>query len=228
MKKLGLIGGMGYLGTCEYYKEVMRIFYEKNGLFPEISVESLDYARVKEYCQSSNFSALEKYVSEKIKNLAYCGAQAAAVAADLPYIVFEDIKKNSPIPVADMQSAAAERAAAKGVKRAVVLGSEAAVINGVFKKAFDEKGIKTIVPAKHEISYISGKIENELIFGETKKETRRVLGNIVRRIAEEERADAVVWGCAELSAVFKDINLPVIYIDAAKINIEKISELISK
>ena len=143
MKKLGLVGGMGPESTIPYYHDIVYSVQKKLGKsqFPEISIESVDLFKVTGYCASKEYDKLVDYLFKAIDNLTKSGCDFAALSANTPHIVFDELKKKSKIPLISIIEATADEAQKKSMKKIGLLGTVFTMEGDFFKKPFIDKNI---------------------------------------------------------------------------------------
>ncbi len=228
MNKLGLIGGTGPESTIEYYKGIEYGVQQKSGqsFFPNLTIESLSVFEVLRFCEKQDYTGLTDYLLKGIQNLQAAGAQYAALTGITPHIVFDKLSELAPVPLISMVDTAREYSLEHGYKKICLLGT-LPVMNGTFfQNAFAECGIEVITPDEDEKSYIGAKIETELEFGKVMPETQQRFKEITERIICENQVQAVVLGCTELPLLFREIKLPVPYIDVMRVHIDALVDLI--
>ena len=228
MKKLGLIGGTGPESTIEYYKCIEYGVQRRSGrsFFPHLAIESLSVFDVLGFCERRDYAGLTEYLLKGIKNLAAAGAECAALTGITPHIVFDELAAVAPIPLISMVDTARDHAAERGYKKICLLGTLPTMDGTFFQSSFAKRGIEVVTPNAEEKRCIETKIETELEFGKVLPETQRSFREIVERIIQEEKVQAVVLGCTELPLVFRDMELSVPYIDVMQIHIGALIQMI--
>lgn len=224
MKKLGLVGGMGPESTIPYYHHIMYGVQKKLGKnqFPEISIESVDLFKVTGYCASKEYDKLVDYLFKAIDNLTKAGCDFAALSANTPHIVFDELQKKSQIPLISIIEATAADVEKKAMKKIGLLGTVFTMEGDFFKKPFIEKNIEIVIPNSKERQYINNKLLNEVELGIVKEDTVHGFLNIARRMKEEDKVQAIILGCTEIPLVFKDVEVPVLAIDTMQVHINAI------
>ena len=228
MKKIGLIGGTGPESTIEYYKGIEYGVQRRSGrsFFPHLTIESLSVFDVLGFCERRDYAGLTEYLLKGIKNLAAAGAECAALTGITPHIVFDELAAAAPIPLISMVDTARDHAAECGYKKICLLGTLPTMDGTFFQSSFAKRGIEVVTPNAEEKRCIETKIETELEFGKVLPETQRSFREIVERIIQEEKVQAVVLGCTELPLVFRDMELSVPYIDVMQIHIGALIQMI--
>lgn len=221
MKKLGLVGGMGPESTVPYYRGIIYGVRERMGsnVLPFLSLESVDVFDIQRFCNEGRYDELTGYLLAAVRNLAAAGAEFAALSANTPHIVFDQLKQQTPIPLVSIIEAACEEAERRGLSRLGLMGTIFTMKGSFFKKPFEEKGIQVISPREEEMAYINEKIYTELEFADVREGIREGLVRIIRRMVEEDGIQAIILGCTELPLALDDRICPVPCLDTMKIHI---------
>ncbi|MBS1460440.1 MAG: amino acid racemase, partial [Clostridium sp.] len=220
MKKLGLVGGMGPESTVPYYRGIIYGVRERMGsnVLPFLSLESVDVFDIQRFCNEGRYDELTGYLLAAVRNLAAAGAEFAALSANTPHIVFDQLKQQTPIPLVSIIEAACEEAERRGLSRLGLMGTIFTMKGSFFKKPFEEKGIQVISPREEEMAYINEKIYTELEFADVREGIREGLVRIIRRMVEEDGIQAIILGCTELPLALDDRICPVPCLDTMKIH----------
>lgn len=224
MNKLGLIGGIGPESTVLYYKEIVSAVQQAEGrpFFPNLTIESLNVFKILSYCSTKDYYGLIDYVGKGIANLAGAGADFAALTGNTPHLVFDELQRRSPIPLVSSVEVTCQAAVAAGMKQVALLGTIFTMEEDFFKAPFRRHGIRVVIPTAEERGFMKEAIEKELEFGIVREETQAKLGDIARRLARQEGAEAVILGCTELPLAFKDVSSPVPYLDTMRLHIAEL------
>ncbi|MEN6412697.1 MAG: amino acid racemase [Veillonellales bacterium] len=230
MKKLGLVGGMGPESTILYYHDIV-YGVQKNvggGYFPNLTIESVNVFEVLRLCREGKFSELVDYLMQAINNLTACGAEFAALSANTPHIVFDELKKKSPIPLVSIIDTACKEAKRRNFTKLGLLGTVFTMTDEFFKEPFIDSGIEIIIPKEQEMSLINEKISGELELGIIKDETLQAFLRIIKRMEREEGIQAIILGCTELPLILNDEVTPIPCLDTMKIHVQALVDTITE
>lgn len=226
MKKLGLIGGMGPESTIPYYHDIVYGVQERTGVFPKLTIESVNVFDVLRLCGEEKYEELTEYLLEAIRNLAGSGADFAALSANTPHIVFDRLREKSPLPLVSIVEAACAEADKLRYHKIGLMGTVFTMKRDFFKAPFREKEIEVIIPNEEEVSFVNEKIASELEIGVVKKETLQEFQKIIARMEKEKGIEAIVLGCTELPLLLNDEVSPVPCLDTMKIHVGALVEAI--
>lgn len=226
MKKLGLVGGMGPESTIPYYHDIVYGVQKRVGFFPALTIESVDVFKVLELCKREAYQELSDYLMDAISHLAASGADFAALSANTPHIVFDELQKRSPIPLVSILESTCEEVKRRRISKVGLLGTIFTMEKDFFKIPFIRNQVEIITPHSNEKELINQKISSELELGIVKDKTRAEFIKIINRMKQEDKIQAIILGCTELPLLFKGIESPVECLDTMQIHIQTLVNMI--
>ena len=225
MKTLGIIGGTGPESTVEYYQRLIAGYRRRHaqGQPPSLIINSIDNTKLIALFTASELGQVADYLTSEIERLACAGADFALMAANTPHLVFTEVQSRARIPLLSIVEATADAAAAAGVQRAALFGTQFTMQASLFPEAFGRRGLAIVVPNDEEQAFIHRKYMGELFVGIILDETRLRLLEIVQAMKERDGVDGLILGGTELSLILREptaAGLPVldttqIHVDAA-------------
>ena len=227
MKKLGLVGGMGPESTLPYYHDIVYGVQEKTGLFPPLTIESVNVYQVLDCCARGAYGELADYLLCALENLAAAGCDFAALSANTPHIVFDELAARSPLPLVSIVEAACAEAARLGLSRVGLLGTAFTMQGAFYRTPFLQAHIELVTPTGQEQALVNDRIVRELEQGVVREETRTDFLHILRRMQAEEHIPAVLLGCTELPLLFEGVATPVPCLDTLRIHVKTLVEAIA-
>ena len=234
MKTVGIIGGIGPESTIEYYRQIIAFYREQkpDGSYPSIILNSVNFKPLLDLILANQWSQVTQHLVGELEKLAKAGADFAVIAANTPHLVFDDIRRESSIPLISIVEATCEAAKALRLKRLGLFGTRFTMQARFYPDIFSREGIEGItlaVPDENEQSYIHDKYMNELIDGIILPETRERLLTIVEHMKERDDIQGLILGGTELSLILRDATargIPVL--DTTRIHVKAIvTELLS-
>lgn len=229
MKKLGLVGGMGPESTIPYYHDIVYGVQKKVGgdYFPNLTIESVNVFEVLRLCREEKFGELTDYLLLAIKSLASGGAEFAALSANTPHIVFDELQKKSPLPLVSIIDTACKEAKKRNYTKLGLLGTVFTMTGAFFRKPFIDGGIEIVVPNEQDMTLINEKISSELELGIVKDETLQAFLKIIEHMKHEDGIQAVILGCTELPLILNDDITPVPCLDTMKLHVQALVNAIA-
>jgi aspartate racemase len=224
LKKVGIIGGIGPASTLDYYSGIIDGYRAKmnDGNYPEMVIESVNMTEMLSYVERGDWSVLTEMLVGAINNLNAAGAQFAAIASNTPHIVFDIIEKRSPLPLISIVDATIAYAQAKGIKKAVVIGTRFTMRSGLYVNALSKFRIATVTPSEEEQEVIHGIIFPKLEDGIVDLDDKNKLLALANQLISEHNADALVLGCTELPLMIKENDIDTLLLNTTQIHIDAI------
>jgi len=226
MKTVGVIGGIGPESTIEYYRLLIAAYRKRivDGSYPPIIINSIDLSKMVSFFEASQYDSMVAYVVDALRKLSQAGAACGLLAANTPHIVFDEISRQSPIPLVSIVEATFEAANKLRLKRPGLLGTRFTMQAHFYSDVFSRAEIKLVVPQLDEQAYIHEKYMGELVKGIILPETRRHLLTIVDRLREQERIDGLILGGTELPLILGDVmDRGIPFLDTTRIHAEAVA-----
>jgi aspartate racemase len=225
VKTLGIIGGIGPGSTVDYYQTIIELYRSRkgDGSYPPILINSIDVQRVLATVGTGELKALTDWLLTELHKLARGGADFAIMASNTPHIVFDDLERQSPLPLISIVAETAAVASSRGLKRLALFGTRFTMQGTVYRNIFAGQDMVVVPPEPANLDYIHEKYMSELVGGVFLPETRAGLLAIVDRMAEQNGIDGVILGGTELPLILRDpahngiplLNTTRIHCDAA-------------
>jgi aspartate racemase len=213
MKKIGLIGGMSWESTVDYYKILNREVQKKLGEphSAEIIMYSVDFAEIEKHQSAGEWSKLSEKMIVIAQKLEAAGADMILIGANTMHQMAPRVQADISIPLLHIADAAAERIEAEAYKKVGLLGTKYTMEGDFYKNRIEEKyDIEVIIPEQEARDYIHQVIYQELISGILKDESREQFKKIINSL-KEKGAEGIILGCTEIPLLIKnkDSSLPI-------------------
>jgi len=198
MARVGIVGGLGPESTIDYYRRILEAWERLDpGSTPSIVIDSLDVATGLRLVERDR-PALTEYLLSSLLRLAGAGVDFAAMTANTPHIVFDELAALSPIPLVSIVEVCADEARRRRLRRLALLGTRFTMEADFFPKVFARRGIEVVAPGEQDRTWLHERYVGELLKGDFRGETRRQVVALVDRLRVEEGADGVILGGTEL------------------------------
>ena len=206
MKTIGMIGGIGPESTIEYYRLIIASYRERitDGSYPFMIINSIDLQKLRNMAEADERVKMAEFLVSEIQKLARAGAECGLMAANTPHMVFDEVRRESPIPLISIVEATCRAAKAMGLKKLGLFGTRMTMQGRFYPDVFSGEGIALAIPDEHDQAYIHHVYFNELVKGIVLPETRQRLLKIVERLKERESIQGLILGGTELSLVLRD------------------------
>jgi len=224
MKKVGIVGGIGPASTLDYYSGIIRGVRTKQGGedYPEIIIYSINMTKMLALVSREDRGALVTMLLTAVDALSAAGADFAVIASNTPHIVFEQVRRQSALPLISIVEATCMQAQTQKVKKAVIIGTRFTMGSGLYAEALDKYHITAVVPTESEQEAIHGMIFPKLEDGIVDQEDKQKMLGMIEELLSKHHADALVLGCTELPLMIKDRDVDAIVLNTTQIHIDAI------
>lgn len=231
MKLIGIVGGIGPESTIDYYRLFISIYRERrpDGGYPPVVINSIDLAKALRLVSSNDLAGLAAYMLEEVRRLARAGATHGLLSSNTPHIVFDELRRASPIPLISIVETACRAAVERKLKRVGLFGTRFTMQGGFYQKVFAREGITVTIPEPGDQEFIHDTYLNELVNGVVLAATRERYIAIARRMKKEHGIEALILGGTELPLLLRDaIGIGMMLLDTARLHVEAaVSEFLS-
>jgi aspartate racemase len=158
MKKIGIVGGIGWQSTVDYYSDLCHRAEQQSlapnsrraPSTPEMSIESLDIQKAISYLGSdddeASWAKFDEYHRMALLRLAVSGADFALLASNTPHHRFATIVRGVGIPVIDLYAVIAEHCARIDPGHVLILGTAFTMKSQRLRNAFARFGVDATAP----------------------------------------------------------------------------------
>lgn len=240
MKKIGMIGGLGWLSTIDYYRLLCsktNTVFAKTGVepplpAPHIFIDSLNMHETRKLRgkegDDASWVEFEAVFREAFGRLQAAGAEFGIIASNTPHMRIKGITKDMDFPVISILDATAQAARDVGAKRALVLGTTVTMNSTVYTDTLYDYGIDTFPKLPDaEIHSLGKLIDHDLYQGRIDSAMDQIMGLCDKYV--RNGSDVVCLACTELPLAFPQhvdskcfeeqgitfVNTTVAHVDAA-------------
>jgi aspartate racemase len=212
MKTIGLIGGMSWESSLEYYRIVNESIKERLGGFHSAKciMYSVDFEEIEKLQHQGKWDQATDLMIDAARRVEKGGADFVVICTNTMHKMADDVQESINIPLLHIADVTAEKIKEKGMQKVGLLGTRFTMEEDFYRLRLQEKhGLEVIIPDEEERQTIHSILYSELVMGEIKeisKETfQKIIGNLVARGAE-----GVILGCTEIPLLVKqeDYEIP--------------------
>ena len=224
MRTIGMIGGLGPEATIDYYRTLIRIFQREteSGDYPEVRIHCMNLKTLIDLLEADRRDDVVPWLAEGIGVLRRSGADFAFISAGTPHIVFDELKRSSPLPLLSIVEETAHVVRARGLKRVGLFGTKFTMGGDFFQKVFLRVGIELVVPRREEREFIHKKIAREVNLGLILEGSRQGLLRIARRMIDEDGIEGLILGCTELPLILTRDEFGIPFFNTTEIHVESV------
>jgi aspartate racemase len=217
MKKIGLLGGVSWVSTVDYYRFINEGINEKLGglNFAECMIYSLNFADIHDKGWNSSFELL-LYACKSLKN---SGAEAIVLCANTAHLFVDQLEEAVQLPIIHIAEATATAINNKGLKKVGLMGTKVTMEMDFYKDKLNAQQIEVIIPESEATrDYIQHTLKEELGRGMIKAETKSRYISIMDELIANG-AEGIILGCTEIPMMINQADISVPVFDTTKIHV---------
>ena len=219
MKPIGLIGGLTYVSTIEYYRNLNQLSNEKLGGAEtvEVILHSVNFGEIKKFTELDDWDSLLRIMRNAAFELESTGAGCLLIGANTMHKIADEIQASINIPVIHIAEAVGIEIQKKRLKKVALLGTKYTMQLGFYTDRLAKYGIETIIPEQSDIDFINYTIYNEFGKNIFSAETKKTYLDIISKL-QLQRAEGVIGGCTEIPILLNQSDLSIPLFDTVKIH----------
>jgi aspartate racemase len=220
MKKIGLVGGISWSSTLDYYRYFNEGINERLGglNFAECIIYSINFGEYSKHNAKYDWDGAYKMLFDAATNLKAAGADCILLGANTAHIVADRLAATIGLPLLQVTSAVSDAIHQKGLTKVGLLGTIYTMELDFYKDKLRDNGIESIIPeTKEERVWIQDVLRYELSKGILNPETKKGFLDMMDRLIKKG-AEGIILGCTEIPLIIKqeDVSFPVF--DTTKIH----------
>jgi aspartate racemase len=220
MRKIGLVGGISWVSTIDYYRFINEGVNKRlSGLnFAECLIYSLNFGDVQDKTWEGSFDLLRN----ACESLKQSGAEAIVLCANTAHLFADQLQEKIALPIIHIGTETAKAINATGIKNIGLLGTVFTMEKDFYIKKLEDHGLNVLVPSKKETrDYIQFTLKEELGRGMVLEETRAQYIQIINDLIKEG-AEGIILGCTEIPMLINQDDFEIPVFDTTKIHCEAI------
>ncbi|GAA0625030.1 aspartate/glutamate racemase family protein [Streptomyces crystallinus] len=210
MKTIGLIGGMSWESSAQYYRLLNELVRERlGGLHSARCVlHSVDFAGIEELQRAGEWERAGEVLAAAAKGLAAAGADLVLICTNTMHKVADQVAAAVSVPLLHLGDATAEAVRARGVRRVGLLGTAFTMEQDFYRDRLRAHGLDVLTPDADDRALVHRVIYEELCLGVVREESRSAYQDVIARLVAEG-AEGVILGCTEIELLIRQEHSPV-------------------
>jgi aspartate racemase len=217
---IGLIGGMSWESSAEYYRIINREMNRRLGGVhsAQCLMYSVDFEGIKRLQHEGDWERLATEMKAAAVRLERGGADFIVLCTNTMHRVADAIAASVSIPTLHIADPTADKIKAAGFQRIGLLGTAFTMEQDFYKGRLQQRhGLEVIVPDENDRRIVHEIIYKELVLGQIRPESRQAYRAIIARLIESG-AQAVILGCTEIMLLVSDEDSAVPLFDTTTIH----------
>ncbi|PER43956.1 aspartate racemase [Bacillus thuringiensis] len=219
MKTIGLIGGMSWESTSEYYRIINEEIKERLGGLHSAKclINSVDFEEIERFQSRGDWNGAGEVLANAAYSLQKGGADFIIICTNTMHKVVGKIKGKIDIPVLHIADATAKEIKRKDIQKVGLLGTKYTMEQDFYKSRIEEHDIKVIVPSGTNREKVNEVIYTELCLGKIVSQSREYYKRVIEELVQKG-AQGIILGCTEIGLLIKQENVSVPIFDTTHIH----------
>ena len=212
MKTIGLIGGLTWVSSQDYYRLLNQMVNERLGGVEaaKLILYSVNFGEIKKLTEAGDWTGISRIICDVARKLEKAGADCLLLGANTMHKIAPEVQAAVNIPLIHIAHVTAREIASVGLSKVALLGTRYTMLLDFYKNALKEEGIETIIPEPNQIDFINNAIYTELSVNQFLPATKVGFLESIQDLVNKG-AQGVILGCTEIPLLIKqaDVSVPV-------------------
>ena len=220
MRTLGLIGGMTWHSTVDYYRLINEGVHERLGgsHSAELLLLSIDFEPIEELQGRGDWAGMAKLMGEWARRLEAAGAEGLVICTNTMHRLAGEVERAVKVPLIHIADATAGAIKEKGLATVGLLGTRYTMEMDFYRgRLVKEHGLKVIIPEEPGRTSVHDIIYRELAQGVVREGSRQAYVEVIRGL-ERRGAQGVILGCTEIPLLIKAADSPIPVFDTTALH----------
>ena len=207
---IGLLGGMSWESSAEYYRLLNELVRERLGGLHSARciLASLDFAEVEELQVTGRWDEAGQLLAEAAQGLEAAGAELLLICTNTMHKVADIVQAGVRIPLLHLADATAAAVNRRGLSVVGLLGTAFTMEQAFYRDRIAGRGPRVLVPQADDRRDVHRIIYDELCVGVVREESRRLYRDVIARLVQAG-AEGVILGCTEIELLIAAEDSPV-------------------
>ena len=222
MKTIGLLGGMSWESSIEYYRIINQVTRKRmGGLHSAKSVMvSVDFAPIEVLQSQDRWDEAAEALVASARQVQAAGADFLLIATNTMHKVYPQVQAALHIPVVHIADATAHKISKAGLERIGLLGTIYTMQQDFYKGRLEQQhGLEILVPGLSDQQLVNQIIFEELVLGKIREQSREIYRRVIQKLIGEG-AQGIILGCTEIPLIVNPVEFEVPVFDTTYIHAE--------
>jgi aspartate racemase len=210
MQLIGLLGGMSWQSTAEYYRILNELVQERRGGLHSARclLYSVDFAAIEAMQVEGRWDEAAEALTLAARTLGSAGADFVVLCTNTMHKVADRIQEAIQIPLLHLGDTTAAAVKGRGIETVGLLGTRFTMSESFYHDRLASHGLQVVVPSAQDQQAVNDIIYGELCVGVTRPQSRAVYRSVIRRLVDAG-AQGVIYGCTEIELLIDQSDSPV-------------------
>lgn len=220
MKTIGLIGGMSWESSLEYYRIINETAKELLGELHSAKsiMYTFDFDEIELLQREGRWNELSERVTEIALKLERAGADMIVICTNTTHIIADEVQKKITIPLIHIADSTAKKIIELSMKKVGLLGTKFTMEKPFYKDRLAEKyDLDVIIPKENDRQIIHDIIYKELVLGQIKSTSKQQILKMIEYL-KANGAEGIILGCTEIPLIIKQQDVDIHLFDTTMIH----------
>ena len=221
MQLIGLLGGMSWESTAEYYRLANEIVRDRCGGLRSARclTYSVDFAPIERMQAAGSWDEAAGALARAGQALEGAGADFLVLCTNTMHLVADAVAGAVDIPLLHIGDTTAAAVTSAGVRRVGLLGTGFTMSQPFYADRLAESGLEVLLPSSEDRDVVHRIIYDELCLGVIREESREEYRRVIRGLVEAG-AEGVIYGCTEIELLVGQQDSPVPVFPTTRLHVE--------
>lgn len=218
-RTIGLLGGMSWSSTADYYRLLNEAASKQGGglTSAKILLHSFDFSEIAAMQHANRWDDLAKKLTQAAQNMQRDGAELMLICTNLMHKLAPQVQDGISIPLVHIADAVAAEIKADNVQKVALLGTCFTMEEPFYRERLQSHGIDVMIPEGQDFADISDLIYSELCAGQFTDSARARYLEVIETL-KAKGAQGVVMGCTEIPILLRNAHVGIPLYDTAAIH----------
>ncbi|MFJ8962088.1 aspartate/glutamate racemase family protein [Lentzea sp. NPDC102401] len=219
MLTIGMLGGMSWESSAEYYRLANVLVRERLGGLhsAKVVLHSVDFAEIERLQAEGRWDDAGKALAEAAAQVQAGGADFLLICTNTMHKVFDQVQAAVDIPVIHLGDTTAQAIRQAGFTTVGLLGTGFTMDQAFYRERLESHGLKVLVPSAEDRATVHRIIYDELCLGIVREQSRRAYQDVIARF---EGAEGVILGCTEIELLLSQADVPIPVFPTTRLHVE--------
>ncbi len=220
MRTIGLIGGMSWNSSLEYYRIINESIQERLGGLHSAKciLYSVDFGELGKLQREGKWEELAGLMVEAAERLQGAGADCIVICTNTMHKLADDIESSINVPLIHIADTTGDEIRKSGLSRVALLGTQFTMEEDFYKTRLEQKyGVEVVIPGQKDRQAIHNVIYEELCLGVIKQSSAEMVTAVIGGLVASG-AEGVILGCTELPLLIRQESIEVPVFDTTAIH----------
>lgn len=227
LKTIGLLGGVGWTSTMEYYRRLNEAVYHELGGHnsAKILLSSVNFDDILKFQSSGDIEAEKSFLEQEVSRLEQAGADCIAICSNTTNKTAAHLASKVGIPLFNLPELVAGKVASSNINKVGLLGTKYVMYGSFYRDYFSKLGIETILPDASDGASVHTIIYDELVKGSVLARSAAEVDRVANTLLERG-SEVIIYGCTELPLLLKHSSGKYPVIDTIAVHVEALKSFL--